>query len=78
MPDAARLAVGEMAKLDVSEFPNEGFPDLDLYGAGLHSILPGGIWGCLWMARSTPCTGGGGKSTPTVLSTTGRPSGANA
>lgn len=45
LPDAAKLVIAEMAKLDVSEFCGDCFPDLDLHGAGLHSIPPEGHLG---------------------------------
>ncbi|HEY3968478.1 MAG TPA: 2OG-Fe(II) oxygenase [Planctomycetaceae bacterium] len=42
VPDAARLVLASMANVDVSRLAPESFPDLDLHGAGLHSIFAGG------------------------------------
>ncbi len=42
LPDAARLALAKIAEHDVGDFAPEAFPDLDLHGAGMHSILPRG------------------------------------
>jgi len=43
LPDAARLVVGWMAGMNLHGLcDRKCFPDLDLHGAGLHAILPGG------------------------------------
>lgn len=45
LPDPAKMILNRMAGIDVSQFSREAFPDMDLHGAGMHSILPGGYLG---------------------------------
>ncbi len=47
LPDAAKLVINELAKLNVSVLGDcdDAFPDLDLHGAGLHAIVSGGHLG---------------------------------
>lgn len=53
--DAAKLVIGIMAEMDVG--CNECFPDLDLHGAGLHMLKPGGFLGLHLDGAKHPLTG---------------------
>ena len=57
LPDAARLMISDMARIDVRQFGGDAFPDLDLHGARLHSILPGGHLGLHLNGAVHPLTG---------------------
>ncbi|MDE2426770.1 MAG: 2OG-Fe(II) oxygenase [Elusimicrobia bacterium] len=57
LPDAARAVLSLMAAIDVSDFADAAFPDLDMHGAGLHSILPGGHLGLHLDGAVHPLTG---------------------
>jgi hypothetical protein len=59
IPPAAKLVIGELAKLPIRELLDVGpcFPDLDLHGAGLHMSQPGGYLGCHLDGATHPITG---------------------
>jgi Rps23 Pro-64 3,4-dihydroxylase Tpa1-like proline 4-hydroxylase len=57
LPDAARLVLAEMARIRIPAGLPEAFPDLDLHGAGLHAILPGGHLGLHLDGAVHPLTG---------------------
>ena len=65
LPDAARQVLSLMAMIDVGRLdppssilhPPSSFPDLDLHGAGLHAILPGGHLGLHLDGAVHPLTG---------------------
>lgn len=59
LPDAARLVIAAMAQIDVSKFAPgvDVFPDLDLHGAGLNMIPPGGHLGLHLDGAVHPLTG---------------------
>jgi hypothetical protein len=57
LPDAARQLLALIALVDVGQFAGEAFPDLDLHGAGLHAILPGGHLGLHLDGAVHPLTG---------------------
>ncbi len=57
LPDAARQVLALLSQLDVSAFASEAFPDLDLHGAGLHAVLPGGHLGLHLDGAVHPLTG---------------------
>lgn len=45
LPDAARLVIGCMAETYIEDLKPDCFPDLDLHGAGMHQLNPGGFLG---------------------------------
>jgi Rps23 Pro-64 3,4-dihydroxylase Tpa1-like proline 4-hydroxylase len=57
LPDAAHQVLNLMAQVDVTKYNVEAFPDLDLHGAGMHSILPGGHLGLHLDGAVHPLTG---------------------
>lgn len=59
LPDAARLAIADMARLDIAALTGipDAFVDLDLHGAGLHLIPSGGHLGLHLDGAVHPLTG---------------------